>query len=436
MTSKPRTKHNVIGIMSGTSSDGVSACLVEITGNYLDTRVKLRSHETYPYERSLKEIILSLTNTPQSSVEDIARLNVLLGKSFARAAIDIARKAGVPLKEIDLIGSHGHTVIHRPQSLGRGTLQRAPTNSHAHTVLNRPYPHQEESSNNPNEVHGKGASFTLQIGEPSVIAQETGITTVADFRMRDVAAGGSGAPLVPYVDYLLFRHPTTSRAIQNIGGIANVTFLPQGSTMDGIIAFDTGPGNMIMDSITQIITQGEHDYDGGGKLAEKGEVNVALLSRLMGHQYLAKTLPKSTGREDFGAQFTDALYNEARALSCDDYSILATVTAFTARSIAEGYKRFIMPQYEISEAILCGGGSKNQTLVRFLKEFLGKISVRTVDDFGIPSQAKEPLSFAVLANETICGNPGNIPCATGAEERVVLGKVVPGRNWKDIIHRR
>ncbi|MFQ5862685.1 MAG: anhydro-N-acetylmuramic acid kinase [Candidatus Brocadiales bacterium] len=409
MTTKPGARRNVIGLMSGTSSDGVSACLVEITGNYLDTQVELRAYETYPYERPLREAILSLTNTSQAPIEDVARLNILLGKNFADAAADVARKADVPLKEIDLIGSHGHTIIHRP------------------------HPHQKGPIDN--EVCGRDTSFTLQIGEASVIAQETGITTVADFRMRDVAAGGSGAPLVPYVDYLLFRHPTISRAIQNIGGIANVTFLPQGCTLNDITAFDTGPGNMTIDRITQIITQGEHYYDEGGKLAEKGEVDEALLSGLMDHPYLARTPPKSTGREDFGAQFTDKLYKEARANSCDDYSILATVTAFTARSIAEGYKRFIMPQHEISEVILCGGGVKNQTLVRFLEEFLAKIPVRTVEDFGIPPQAKEPLSFAVLANETICGNPGNVPSATGAGERVVLGKIVPGRNWKDIVHK-
>ncbi len=416
MTAKPGTKpdtkrtiRNVIGLMSGTSSDGVSACLVEIAGNYLDTRVELKAYETYPYEKSLRETLLSLTNTAQAPVEDIARLNILLGKTLAGAATDVAKKADIPLKQIDLIGSHGHTVVHKPRIYQKDFHQKGH-----------------------NETYGRDFSFTLQIGEPSVIAQETGITTVADFRMGDVAAGGSGAPLVPYVDYLLFRHSAFSRAIQNIGGIANVTFLPRDCTMNDIIAFDTGPGNMIMDRITQIITHAECDYDEGGRLAQKGEVDETLLSSLMGHPYLAKNLAKSTGREDFGTQFTDRLYKEARARSCDDYSILTTVTAFTARSIADGYKRFIMPRHEISEVILCGGGSKNHTLVRFLRGFLGEIPVRTVEDLGIPSQAKEPLSFAVLANEAICGNPGNIPSATGAGERAVLGKVIPGRNWKDI----
>ncbi|MCQ4574476.1 MAG: anhydro-N-acetylmuramic acid kinase [Candidatus Brocadiales bacterium] len=401
--------HNVIGLMSGTSSDGVSACLVEIAGNCLDTRVELRACETYPYERPIRETVLALTNTTRAPAEDVARLNVLLGRIFAGAARDVAQKAGVPLEEVDLIGSHGHTIIHRPRQ-------------------------QLRQNNYNNETGETPFSFTLQIGEPSVIAQETGVTTVADFRMRDVAAGGSGAPLVPYTDYILLRHSTISRAVQNVGGIANVTFLPHDCTINDVIAFDTGPGNMIMDRVTQIITDGKHNYDDGGRLAEKGRVDETLLSKLMHHPYLAVIPPKSTGREDFGTQFTDKLYKEATSNSCDDFSILATVTAFTARSIAEGYKRFITPRHKISEVILCGGGSKNYTLMKFLKKFLATIPVRTIDELGIPSQAKEPLSFAVLANETICGNPGNIPNATGARERVVLGKIIPGRNWKDIIH--
>ncbi len=400
--------------MSGTSTDGISACLVEITGDYLDTQVKLVAYETYPYEKSLRETLLSLTRTTQAptqaSVEEVARLNIILGKIFADAARNVAVLANVPLREIDLIGSHGHTVIHRPRPCRDGN--------------------DESKENNP--------SFTLQIGEPSVIAQETGITTIADFRMRDVAAGGSGAPLVPYVDYLLFRDVKLSRAIQNIGGIANVTFLPGGCSInndnDDIIAFDTGPGNMVMDRITHTITHGECDYDDGGRLAQKGRVDDALMSRLMDHPYLSRTPPKSTGREDFGVSFSDDLYKEARSASCDDHSILATVTAFTAKSIAESYRRFIMPGHDISEVILCGGGSKNLTLVRFLRDFLGKIPVRAMEDFGIPSQAKEPLSFAVLANETLCGNPANVPGATGARQRVVLGKVVPGWNWSEIVN--
>ncbi|HHT9133597.1 MAG TPA: anhydro-N-acetylmuramic acid kinase [Candidatus Avalokitesvara rifleensis] len=415
MAVKSGVKRSVIGLMSGTSSDGVSACLVEITGNYLKTQVELRAYETYPYDKRLRETLLGLTNTSQSPIEEVARLNMFLGKLFADAAANVVRKAGVQLREIDLIGSHGHTIIHRPQQDPKSLRRK-----------------------NRNETCGSDFSFTLQIGEPSVIAHETGITTVADFRMRDVAAGGGGAPLVPYVDYLLFRHPTLSRAVQNIGGIANVTFLPRGCTINtnDIIAFDTGPGNMIIDHVTRIITNGKHDYDDGGALAEKGEVNEELLSRLMNHPYLTKTLPKSTGREDFGAHFADKLYKEAQSESCNNYSILATVTAFTAKSIAESYQRFIMPRHEVSEVILCGGGSQNHTLVKFLRKFLKKVPVRMIEEFGIPSQAKEPLSFAVLANETICGNPGNIPGATGARERVVLGKVVPGRNWKDIVHKR
>lgn len=399
-----KLKRHIIGLMSGTSADGISACLAEITGNSVNTKVKLVASQTYPYKRELRETILQLTNSPKVPIEDVARLNIVLGKELAGAATKIAGRGGIALKDIDLIGSHGHTVIHKPP---------LPSKSPTRATDNLP--------------------FTLQIGEPSFIALETGVTTIADFRMGDLAAGGNGAPLVPYTDYLLFRHPAKSRAIQNIGGIANVTFLPQGCTTDDIIAFDNGPGNMVIDRLTKIITRGRQDYDDSGKLAEKGSVNEDLLARLMNHPYLLKPLPKSTGREDFGTQFTDTLYKEALANSCDEHSILATATAFTAKSIAESYKRYIMPRHKVSEIILCGGGSKNNTLVKFLRKFLGEeIPLHTVEDFGIPTQAKEALSFAILANETICGNPANIPAATGARERVVLGKVIPGRNWRSI----
>ncbi|MBI5126032.1 MAG: anhydro-N-acetylmuramic acid kinase [Planctomycetes bacterium] len=418
----------VIGLMSGTSTDGISACLTEIhppspkdsrkvgARHAVPLRVEVLSHETYPYEPSLRDNILEIIhppvgaycNTPlQSLTERLAWMNILLGYRLAEAAKAIAKKASLPLDGVDLIGSHGHTFFHcpEPRPMGRG---------------------------------GTNLSTTLQLGEPSVIAHKTGVTTVADFRMADVAAGGSGAPLVPYVDYLLFQDPVKGIALQNIGGIANVTFLPPSGGratpnrgLDNLIAFDTGPGNMVIDRIIWHITRGGQSFDEGGRLAQKGRVNERLLSQLMGHPFLQKPPPKSTGREEFGHSFADNLYS--RTNPGDELSLLATVTAFTARSIAEGYKRFITPHHPLHEVFLYGGGVRNHTLVRFLKEYLPAVPVRSIEELGIPTQAKEPMSFAVLAYEALAGHPANVPSATGARDRVILGKIAPGRNWKDLI---
>jgi anhydro-N-acetylmuramic acid kinase len=372
-------------------------------------RVEVLAHETYLYEPSLREEILEIVhpsvgaycNTPLPSLtERLAWMNILLGLRLAGAAKNLAKKASISLSDVDLIGSHGHTFFHCPE---------------------------------PRPMGGTNLSTTLQLGEPSVIAYETGITTVADFRMADVAAGGSGAPLVPYVDHLLFQDPVKGIALQNIGGIANVTFLPPSGGLEDVIAFDTGPGNMVIDRIVWHITKGVQSFDEGGRLAQKGEVNQSLLSQLLNHPFLQKSPPKSTGREDFGHPFTDRLYEKTEPEAV--LSLLATVTAFTARSIAEGYHKFIMSHHPLHEVLLYGGGAKNHTLVCLLKEYLPTVKVKTIEELGIPSQAKEPMSFAVLAYEALMGHPSNVPWATGARDRVVLGKLIPGRNWKDVVYR-
>ncbi len=242
-----------------------------------------------------------------------------------------------------------------------------------------------------------------------------------------MAAGGQGAPLVAYADFVLFGRDKICRAIQNIGGIANVTFLPGDCDINRVIAFDTGPGNMIIDRFTEIITNGESKFDKNGELASKGKLNQDLLETLCSHPYLSRRPPKSTGREDFGIQFSDDLYKEIKRGNIDALDAIATVTAFTARSISDSYRRFIQPFSEISEVIISGGGTHNLTLLRFLEGYLKGTKIRKVDEFDMPSEAKEALSFAILANETVCGNPGNVPSATGAKESVILGKIIPGR---------
>ena len=232
---------------------------------------------------------------------------------------------------------------------------------------------------------------------------------------------------MPYADYILFGRDGIGRAIQNIGGISNVTFLPVDCGVNEIIAFDNGPGNMIIDRFAEIITDGRLTFDKDGELASKGKLNKDVLDRLCTHPYLSKSPPKSTGREDFGIQFSDDLYKGLRQDNIDVHDSITTITAFTAKSISDSYRKFILPYYKIDEVIISGGGTHNPVLFQFLKDYLADISIRKVDDFGIPSNAKEALSFAILANETICGNSNNVPSATGAKESVILGNIIPGR---------
>lgn len=391
---REKDSRNVIGLMSGTSFDGIDACLVKITGNGLSTEIEIMEFETYPYKEEIRELIFDASKEQTGRVDKICQLNFTLGKLFADAAGQIAGKSSIPISDIDIIGSHGQTIYHI------SSLK---------------------------EKADKDDRSTLQIAESSVIAQETRVTTVADFRTRDIAAGGEGAPLVPYADFILFGRDGIDRAVQNIGGIANVTFLPAGCSINEIIAFDNGPGNMIIDCLAEIITEGRLKYDKDGELASKGKLNQGLLERLRSHPYLSIPPPKSTGREDFGIQFSSDLYEEFVRDNVDVLDAITTVTAFTARSISDSYRKYIQPSCKISEVIMSGGGVHNPVLFQFLKEYLKNINIRNVEEFGIPSDAKEALAFAILANETICGNPGNVPSATGARERVVLGKIIPGR---------
>jgi anhydro-N-acetylmuramic acid kinase len=375
----------VAGLMSGTSADGVDAAIVDVSPR----GVKLLGFQTFPYPPGVRRAILDLCLPEAAAVQDISHLNFVLGEVFASAVARLSRRANVPLGSIDLIGSHGQTVWHDPRGKRFGRRR---------------------------------VRSTLQIGEPCVIAERTGVATVADFRTRDVAAGGQGAPLVPYADYVLFRHARLSRAVQNIGGIANVTYLPAGCDASGIVAFDTGPGNMVIDRVVSLVTRGRRRLDRAGRLARRGTVNAPLLAELMRHPFLRRRPPKSTGREEFGRPFADALYRDARGKGISPADILATVTALTAAGIAEAYRRFLPGAAD--EVLLCGGGARNRTLADRLRTRLHPARVKTTDEFGISADAKEAVSFAVLAAETIRGNAGNVPAATGAERAVVLGKVV------------
>ncbi len=378
----------VAGLMSGTSVDGVDVAIVDIQRG----KVRLVAFDVFPHQPALRREILVLCAPDSARVDRICHLNHVLGEVFAEAVIKLCGKTGIALKSIDLIGSHGQTIWHQPEG-GR--------------------------------YRGKSIRSTLQIGEPSVIAQRTGITTVADFRPRDMAAGGQGAPLVPYADYVLFRDAKVSRAVQNIGGIANVTFLPRACKSEDILAFDTGPGNMVIDAIVRLVTSGRHHFDRGGTMAARGHVCESLLRQMLEHSFLRRRPPKSTGREEFGQTYGEWFCGEAKKRMLSPEDMIATVTVFTARTIADAYRRFLpeMPD----EMILAGGGAHNRTLTRMLQSEMPAVKIRTTDEFGIDVDAREAVAFAILAWATMRGAANNVPSATGAAEPVVLGKIVPGR---------
>lgn len=379
-----------VGLMSGTSIDGIDAALVRVSGRGDHIKLRLVDFTIYPFPPGLTEKILDVSHPRTARSDEICRLNLQLGELFAEAAKRLCRKNRLPLSRISFIGSHGQTIVH----LGR-----------------------------------RG---TFQIGEPCVIAERTGITTVADFRPRDIAAGGEGAPLAPYFHYLLFRHPRRPIAVHNLGGISNLTFIPAGASPDRVIGFDTGPANMVIDGVIRKISKGKIPYDHGGRLAAKGMVSLKLLKELLGHPFVRTPPPKTAGREEFGREFVDRIVRRGWALGLNYWDLVATVTAWTAGSVAENYRRFIFPKAVPYEIIFGGGGVRNLTLMRMIRQELAGIRIRTFHQAkAISADAAEAVCFAVLAYKTLLGEPANLPSVTGASHPVVLGKIVPGKKlWK------
>lgn len=386
----------VVGLMSGTSADGIDAAVVELDGAPPELRWKLLQHLLVPHPPELRAAIFAAFRPETGTVDRLCELNFALGRAFGRAALAAIEAASLSPAQVDLIGSHGQTVWHAP---------------------------------------GGAEPSTLQLGEPAVIAEMTGAPVVNNFRARDMAAGGQGAPLVARVDELLFRHPSRTRALQNIGGIANVTYLPPaGNSEHTVLAFDTGPGNMLMDELARRATDGAWSYDRDGVLAHEGRVDAALLAELMADPYLALRPPKTTGRERFGAQYAEHLWRKGIEHGLSGADLVATATAFTAYSIADAYRRFLPAIPD--EVIVSGGGAANPTLFAMLAQALqsllpGKLTVITSEALGLPPEAKEAVAFAVLAHETWHGRPGNAPSATGAARSVVLGSVTPGETGED-----
>jgi anhydro-N-acetylmuramic acid kinase len=368
----------LLGLMSGTSADAVTAAGVRLRGAVPDVRTELLGHRQHP----IPEDLAADARAPHAlSAADVAVLNMRFGDVFAEAALALMGDLGLAAGGVDAIASHGQTIAHLPQK-----------------------------------------AATLQLGEPSVIAERTGLLTVAEFRYRDVAAGGQGAPLVPLADYALFRSPTLNRAVQNLGGIANVTWLPAGGSLEDVIAFDTGPGNMAIDGVVQLGSQFHLSIDEGGRLGASGPVNERALEWLLEHEYFQRPPPKTAGREEFGYEYARLLLTLLKGHGMRYRDIIPTVTALTAASIAHAYRTHLpaMPD----EVIVGGGGTRNPTLMRMLRERLPECCIRTHEDLGIPDEAKEALAFCLLANETLLGRPGNVPSATGARQAVPLGKVV------------
>jgi anhydro-N-acetylmuramic acid kinase len=376
-----RSARTVLGLISGTSADAIDAAAVRIGGAGVDARVEVLATGAHPLPGELRQRLWALTE--RGSVREVCELNVLLGELFAEAAAAMAARVG----GLDLIGSHGQTIYHIPPADGR-------------------------------------PGSTLQIGEPAVIAERTGVLTVADFRPRDMAAGGMGAPLVPYGDYVLFRHPARTRLIQNIGGIANVTLLPAGGGPGEVAAFDTGPGNMVIDALMRRLFG--RDYDSAGEVAAAGRVHEPLLAELLADEFITAAPPKATGRERYGEPYAQRVADRAEAMGLSAEDVVATVTALTAEAIVLNYSRFAFPTRPVDEVLVAGGGARNRTLMERLAARLAPRPVMTTADLGIDSDAKEAIAFAILANDAVMGLATNLPGATGASHPVILGAIIPG----------
>ena len=366
--------------MSGTSLDGIDVAIVDIRGKNIEPI----AFHTVPYPKLVREALDAVSNQ-MAHTATIARLHFLLGELYADAIKETCRRGRVPLDSIVLAGMHGQTIFHEAE---------------------------------PVEYLGRRISSTLQIGEAAVVAERTGLWTISNFRERDMAAGGKGAPLVPYVDYLLFRHRRIGRVALNIGGIANITVIPAGARREDVIAFDTGPGNMVIDALVGHHTQGRQHFDRDGRLARHGKVHTRLLASMLSDPYFALDPPKAAGREQFGRDYSNGLI----AIGLPFSDLIATATELTAQSIAQAVTRYVSEKDRVSEIIASGGGVHNRWLMRRLRELLPKFTLATTAIHGIDPDAKEAIAFAILAHELVQRRPGNLPSATGARHAALLGK--------------
>ncbi len=381
----------VLGLMSGTSADGIDVALTRISGAPPHLKAILLAHTSSKFPTPLRKEILRVAEQHLITASELSQLNFRLGEVFAEAALAACRKFRVSPKRIDLIGSHGQTIFHQGQPL--------------------PY-------------FGRATSSTLQIGEPSVIAARTGITTVGDFRPADMALGGQGAPLVPYADYFLYRHEKFGRVSLNLGGIANVTVIPASSKPQQMFAFDTGPANMLIDALVAHFTRGQHPFDKNATIAQSGRSIPALINDLMRDPYLKLAPPKSTGREYYGHAYLKNVLTLGKKHRAKPADLIRAATIFTSLSVVDALNRFVFPKIEIHQLVVSGGGAKNPLLMAQLSAALGSgIKILPSSTFGIPADAKEAFAFSLMAYETFHQRPSNLPSATGAHSPAILGKI-------------
>lgn len=372
------------GLMSGTSTDGIDAALVECSGGEARFRWKLLAFQSTPYDEEFRSRLLDAATGKPSSTQELCLLDAVLGEKLGEAARKLIADSGLDPKEIAAVASHGHTLWHQPEAAG---------------------------------CAGIFARGTLQIGKAAAIAERTGCRVISDFRAADMAAGGQGAPLVPMADWLLFRSHKENRVVLNLGGIANITCIPAGARRDHIAAFDTGPANMVIDEACALLSGGRRRYDADGRLAATGRSDEKCLSELLGDPWFAAPPPKSTGRERFGRSYAEKLARRVRKNGGSEADILATATALAARSAGQAIRRF----FREGVVITGGGGVWNGTLMAMLRDEVAPLRLAKHEDYGIPSDAKEAIAFAILGYRTLLGRPGNVPSATGARREVVLG---------------
>jgi anhydro-N-acetylmuramic acid kinase len=382
----------VIGLMSGTSADGVDAALVEWSEPEAPRPFQLLGFVEQPFEPAFQARIHRLAAgrvEPGEALRELAALDVELGERFARAAAAVAEAASCALDDVDAVASHGQTVAHHPE-----------------------------------------LRATLQIGCPSLIAERTGLPTVADFRPRDVAAGGEGAPLAPFFHYAAFADPGEGRLVLNLGGIANVTWLPPGAGPDDVVAFDVGPANALIDGVVSLASQGGERFDRDGQRARRGRVDDALLARLLDDEFLRRPPPKSTGRERYGSREAEALLSEWRAAGRELDDLVATLVAFTAEAVRRAREAHLGPGAQLDRLLVGGGGARNPALMQALATSLPGVAVEPFDARGVPAAAAEAMAFALLGRNALLGLPNHLPRCTGAGRAAVLGEIAPGRDGR------
>lgn len=383
-------EHLVVGLMTGTSADAVDAVLVRLSGEGLAARHEVLAELERPLAASLRDEVLAVAGAEALEPERMMRLDSELAELYAEATADVCEQGGVAMGALSAIGSHGQTVRHLPRT------------------------------------EAGGRAYTLQLGSPATLAERTGVTVVSDFRRRDTAAGGEGAPLVPIADFWLFRSEAESRVLLNLGGMANVTWLPKHAKLADVIAFDTGPGNAVLDGLVRAGTRGLARHDEAGGLAASGRAHEGLLEELLADPFFTMPPPRSTGRERFGESYAERLADVGESMGLTLEDTLATAVELTAGSIERAIQDFVTPRGKVDAVYVSGGGVRNVTLMMALRRRLADVKVERLDTLGVSSGTKEALAFAFLAHLTLCGEAGNVPGATGARHPVILGSITPG----------